>query len=417
MFTNTALHFSIVNDGSPRGFSSMQLSRKLAPWIGAAGLVAGIVAVPMTGAGAASSKSPIVIAFLGIETGPDASPTANDPVTLAADQINAAGGVDGHQIELKFYDANVTPGQAVTATQQAMGTNPTAIIGPFVDAQVQATASLLKQSGIPTLGMTSGPLTDFTNTHLNNFWDINPIDYNTARAAATYVAKTYKPASIGEIYSTDAASTASAGFIEGFLKKDGVKKLTERSEADTVTDATNAVLAVKSSKVVFVNSFPAIDGLFLSQLAQNGYTGPIVAAQADNSIQAFKLAPAADLANTDYTPYCDPDVQTTPQAKSFVSAYDAKFHVDQSAADDPASYDGVYMIAKAIKEAGGNTSHASIVSKINKMSYRGACGPYKADSEHTLMNQVEVVKLGATGPAGKKLLATYTFPEIPANAK
>jgi branched-chain amino acid transport system substrate-binding protein len=395
----------------------MLFPRKLAPWIGAAGLVTGLVAVPLTSAGAASSKSPIVIAFLGIETGPDASPTANDPVTLAADQINAAGGVDGHKIQVQFYDANITPAQAVTATQKALSTNPTAIIGPFVDDQVQAATSLLKQSGVPTLGMTSGPLTDFTNTHLPNFWDINPIDYNTARAAATYALKALKPASVGQIYTTDAASNASATFIQSFLKKGGVKNFTERSEPDTVTDATPAVLAAKSDKVVFVNSFPVTDALLVSQLAQNGFKGPIIGAQADNSIQAFKLAPAADLANMDYTPYCDPDVNTTKQAKSFVSAYETKFKVDQTAADDPASYDGVYMIAKAVKEAGGNTSHSSIVKEIDKMSYQGACGPYKADSEHTLMNQVQVVRFGANGPAGKKLLATYTFPQIPASEK
>ena len=75
------------------------------------------------------------------------------------------------------------------------------------------------------------------------------------------------------------------------------------------------------------------------------------------------------------------------------------------------------MIAKAIKAAGGNTSHAAITAQINKISYQGACGPYKADSEHTLMNQVQVVRLGANGPSGKKLLATYNFGEIPANAK
>ncbi len=393
----------------------MRLSRKFVPWLGAAGLTAGIVGVPLGATAGAATKAPVVIAFLGIETGPNASPTANDPVTLAVDQINASGGMDGHKVQVKFYDANVTPAQAVTATQQALGTNPTAIIGPFVDDQVQATEQLIKQSGVPVFAMTSGPLTDYTNTHLNNFWDVNPIDYNTAQAGAKYVATVIKPKSVGQIYTTDAASEASADFEHNFLKKDGVKNFVQRSEADGVTDATQAVLAVKGTDAVFINSFPVTDGLLVTQLAQNGYTGPIMGAQADNSIQAFKLASAADLKNFDYTPYCDPDVNTTSQAKAFVSAYKAKFNVTQSAADDPASYDAVYMLRKAIQADGGNLSHSAITSQINKIKYTGACGPYKADSEHTLMNQVQVVKLGSDGPAGKKLLATYNFAEIPAN--
>ncbi len=364
-----------------------------------------------------ASKSPITIAYLGILTGPNASPTAENPLKLAADQINARGGADGHPVKLEFYDANITPQQAVTATQKALATNPTAIIGPLVDDQVQATAQLLKQSGVPTLGLTSGPLTDFTNTHLSNFFDINPIDYNTAQAEAKYVYTKYKPKTVGLIYTQDAASTASANFIEEFLKKDGVKNFIVRSEADGVTDATTAVLAMKPADAVFVNSFPVTDGLLVTELAQNGITAPIMGAQGDNAVQAFKLAPASAMANMYYPPYCDPDVNTTTQAKAFTSAYKAAYpSTSQTAVDDPATYDGVYLIAKAIQAAGGNTSHSAIVTQLEKLQYQGACGPYKNDSEHVMINQAQIVKLGSNGPSGKELMATYNFGSIPASA-
>jgi ABC-type branched-subunit amino acid transport system substrate-binding protein len=381
-------------------------------------LVASLIAGGTAGAATSGSKSPITIAYLGILTGPDASPTSEDPLKLAASEINARGGADGHPINLAFYDSNITPQQAVTATQKALSTNPTAIIGPAVDDQVQATAQLLKQSGVPILGLTSGPLTDLTNTHLPNFFDINPIDYNTAQAEAKYIYTKYKPKTVGMIYTQDAASTASATFIESFLKKDGVKNFIIRSEANNVTDATPAVLAMKSADAVFLNSFPVTDGLFVTELAQNGITAPIMGAQADNVIQAFKLAPASAMANMYYPPYCDPDVNTTSQAKAFTSAYKAAYpSTTQSAADDPATYDGVYLIAKAIQAGGGNTSSSSIVTQLKKLSYQGACGPYKNDSENVMINQAQIVKLGSNGPAGKELVATYNFGTIPASAK
>lgn len=397
----------------------MRASRTVVLSVAMAGaLVASMVGGGTAGAATSPSKSPVTIAYLGILTGPNASPTAENPVKLAAQQINAKGGVKGHPVKLEFYDANITPQQAVTATQKALATNPTAIIGPLVDDQVQATAQLLKQSGVPTLGLTSGPLTDFTNTHLDNFFDINPIDYNTAKAAAKYAYTKFKPKTVGLIYTQDAASTASATFIQAFLRKDGVKHFIVRSEADGVTDATTAVLAMKSADVVFVNSFPVTDGLLVTELAQNGITAPIMGAQADNAVQAFKLAPNSAMANMYYTPYCDPDVNTTKQAKGFTSAYKAAYpSTTQTAVDDPATYDGVYLIAKAIQAAGGNTSHSSIVSQLKKLTYQGACGPYKNDSEHVMINQAQVVKLGSNGPSGKQLMATYNFGSIPANAK
>jgi branched-chain amino acid transport system substrate-binding protein len=384
----------------------------------AGALVASLVAGSTAGAATSTSKSPITIAYLGILTGPDASPTSENPLKLAANEINARGGADGHPIKLEFYDSNITPQQAVTATQKALSTNPTAIIGPAVDDQVQATAQLLKQSGVPILGLTSGPLTDLTNTHLPNFFDINPIDYNTAQAEAKYIYTKYKPKTVGMIYTQDAASTASATFIESFLKKDGVKNFIIRSEANNVTDATPAVLAMKSANAVFLNSFPVTDGLFVTELAQNGITAPIMGAQADNVIQAFKLAPASAMANMYYPPYCDPDVNTTKQAKAFTSAYKAAYpSTTQSAADDPATYDGVYLIAKAVQAAGGNTSSQSIVTQLKKLTYQGACGPYKNDSENIMINQAQIVKLGVNGPSGKELMASYNFGTIPANAK
>jgi branched-chain amino acid transport system substrate-binding protein len=384
----------------------------------AGALVLSLVAGGAAGAATSTSKSPITIAYLGILTGPDASPTAEDPLKLAANEINARGGADGHPIKLEFYDSNITPQQAVTATQKALSTNPTAIIGPAVDDQVQATAQLLKQSGVPTLGLTSGPLTDLTNTHLSNFFDINPIDYNTAQAEAKYVYTKFKPKTVGMIYTEDAASTASATFIESFLKKDGVKNFIIRTEPNNVTDATTAVLAMKSADAVFINSFPVTDGLLVTELAQNGITAPIMGAQADNSVQAFKLAPASAMANMYYPPYCDPDVNSTTQAKAFTSAYKAAYpSTTQSAVDDPATYDGVYLVAKAVEAAGGNTSTKSIVSQLKKIQYQGACGPYKNDSENVMINQAQIVKLGSNGPSGKELVATYNFGTIPASAK
>jgi ABC-type branched-subunit amino acid transport system substrate-binding protein len=191
-----------------------------------------------------------------------------------------------------------------------------------------------------------------------------------------------------------------------------------RTEADGVTDATTAVLAMKSADVVFVNSFPVTDGLLVTELAQNGITAPIMGAQADNAVQAFKLAPASAMANMYYAPYCDPDVNTTKQAKSFTAAYKAAYpSTTQTAVDDPATYDGVYLIAKAIQAAGGNTSHSSVVAQLKKLQYQGACGPYKNDAEHVMINQAQVVKLGSAGPSGKQLVATYNFGSIPASAK
>src|SRR5258708_28500385 len=122
--------------------------------VAVAGVASVAVAVPSM---AASSKAPITIAFMSIQSGSYATPGRNNDINLVVKNINAQGGIDGHMVQYVAYDANITPQQAVTATQKALGTSPTAFVGYSVDDQVQATAHLLKQSKIPGVPSAQAP--------------------------------------------------------------------------------------------------------------------------------------------------------------------------------------------------------------------------------------------------------------------
>ena len=130
--------------------------RRLAVFaVGGAAVVASVgTATPSM---AASSKAPITIAWMTTLVRAIRQPGVNNDIKLATDQINSQGGIDGHKVSFVAYDANLTPQQAVTATQKALGSKPTAFIGYSVDDQIQATAQLLKQSGIPVPGRGPGP--------------------------------------------------------------------------------------------------------------------------------------------------------------------------------------------------------------------------------------------------------------------
>src|SRR5487761_2600203 len=100
------------------------MKHRLGAFAAAAAVVGGSLTVASPSF-AASSKAPIVIAYMTIETGPYATAGRNNDINLVVNQLNAKGGVDGHKVEYVGYDANITPQQAVTATQQALGTKPT----------------------------------------------------------------------------------------------------------------------------------------------------------------------------------------------------------------------------------------------------------------------------------------------------
>src|SRR5258708_7591743 len=112
-----------------------------------------VLAVGVSGSASSAAtkaaKDPIKIAYVGIESGPNATSNRHNTLDLAVEQLNAKGGLGGHKLQLDIYDGGQTAELALTAVKKALSTNPSAIIGLPVTAQVQAVAPLVSPTRIP----------------------------------------------------------------------------------------------------------------------------------------------------------------------------------------------------------------------------------------------------------------------------
>ncbi len=257
-----------------------------------AGVASVATAVPTM---AASSKAPITIAYMTTLSGPYAQPSATNDINLVTKKINAQGGIDGHQVKFVAYDANLTPQQAVTATQKALGTKPTAIIGYSVDDQIQATAQLLKQSGLPVLAVAQGPAASSNVVHVPGLYTVVPNLVTSIQASTTYGYAKYHPKSVGIFHTDDTASNADAATAQALLKKQGVKNFTIRSASDQATDTTQQALAMKGDQVVYEYGFPLVEANFNTALSQNAINVPIQGDQSGDFLAAFGLNKPAEL--------------------------------------------------------------------------------------------------------------------------
>ena len=378
----------------------------------AAVAVAGGTLVAGTPSSAAPTKAPIVIAYMTIETGPYASAGRNNDINLAVKQLNAAGGVDGHKVEYVGYDANITPQQAVTATQQALGTKPTAFIGYSVDDQVQATASLLRRSNIPVIAYAQGPAASSNVVHVSNLYTVVPNLVNAIQASTKYAVSKYHPTSVGIFHTDDTASNADAATAQGLLKKLGVRKFVVRNASDTATDVTEQALAMKGVSVVFEYGFPLVEAVFNTALSQNGISAPIMGDQSGNFLAAYGLNKPAQLSNYTFTPYCFAPVLQTKQAKSYVSAYSAAYPGQSVQIATPYTVDAVDLLAAAIRSAHGSLEPSAIDKALGKITFHGICGTYHTDANHDLMHQVTLVSF-ANGINPGTLVAKYIEASVP----
>src|ERR1700741_1150823 len=127
----------------------MSLSRRQLLSTGAAAAIASTVAKP-----AIAAKEPIQVGYLPALTGPSSSTGVgiNRGIQLAVQEINAAGGIDGRQIELITRDTQSDPTKAVNgAAELTRGQKVSAVFGPVNSGESLAVVPLLARTNTPQI--------------------------------------------------------------------------------------------------------------------------------------------------------------------------------------------------------------------------------------------------------------------------
>ena len=124
----------------------MPMTRRQVLASGAAA-IAGSVAKP-----AIAAKEPIPIGYLPALTGPSSSTGVgiNRGIQLAVQELNAAGGIDGRQIELITRDTQSDPTKAVNgAAELTRGQKVSVVFGPVNSGESLAVVPLLARTNTP----------------------------------------------------------------------------------------------------------------------------------------------------------------------------------------------------------------------------------------------------------------------------
>ena len=126
----------------------MSLTRRQA-LASAAAVLATTVARP-----AIAAKEPIMIGYLPALTGPSSSTGIgiNRGVQLAVQEINAAGGIDGRQVELIVRDTQSEPTKAVNGAAELIHSHKVSVmLGPVNSGESLAVVPLLARANTPQL--------------------------------------------------------------------------------------------------------------------------------------------------------------------------------------------------------------------------------------------------------------------------
>lgn len=294
---------------------------------------------------------------------------------LAVDEINAAGGVNGKQLELSAQDSQGDPESAVAAYGKLMDWGMNLFLGGVLSGETASVVAAAKADDMFIMETTGSA--DKCIDGNDKAFRICFYDSYQGTAAADYLKANALADEVGVFYQSD--NDYSAGLYNAFVaecEKTGVTiKETQTFTTATNTDFSTQVNALVNSgvKVVFIPIYAEEASTFLTQ-AKGKFAEDVYFFGADG-LDGILGKVSQDVTIADnvlmMTPFAADSAAANVQA--FVSAYQANYNAtpDQFAAD---AYDAVYVVKAAVEAAGGSTSGAELAAVMTSLTVEGVTG-------------------------------------------
>jgi branched-chain amino acid transport system substrate-binding protein len=335
-----------------------------------------------TVSGQALAADPIKIGVIA-EAQAIAGASIPQAAQLAADEINAAGGVDGRKIEIITYDNHSSSADSVRAFQRAVNEDKVNIvIASYISEVVLALEPWAARLKTPFI--TPGAASNEISKSVHNEYDKNKYTFHgylTSAALALSVCDAAKDLLVDQkhmktavIMSEDAAWTKplDVGYEE-CLPKIGLKVLDHIRFSPDTTDFTpifNKIEGVKPDVIITGISHVGVQPTVQWKNQQVPIPMLGISSQATNSTFGKDTNDASE--GVLYQGVSGPAVPVTPKSLPFTEAFNKKYGNFPSYAGYT-SYDEVYYIADAVKRA-GSTDADKLVDALEKTDWVGTIG-------------------------------------------
>ncbi|MCP3384949.1 MULTISPECIES: ABC transporter substrate-binding protein [unclassified Bradyrhizobium] len=336
----------------------------------------------LAASGPAFAADPIKIGVIA-EAQAIAGASIPQAAQLAADEINAAGGVDGRKIEIIGYDNHSSSADSVRAFQRAVNEDKVnAVIASYISEVVLALepwASRLK-----TPFVTPGAASNEISKSVHADYEKNKYTFHgylTSAALALSVCDGAKDLLVDRLHmktavimSEDAAWTKPLDIgYEECLPKIGLKVLDHIRFSPDTTDFTPIFNKIEGSKPdVIITGISHVGVQPTVQWKNQQVPIPMfgISSQATNETFGKDTNQAAE--GVLYQGVSGPGVAVTPKSVPFAENFKKKFGNYPSYAGYTA-YDEVYYIADAVKRA-GSTDADKLVDALEKTDWEGTIG-------------------------------------------
>ena len=310
--------------------------------------------------GPVSAADELKLGYLTATTGPFVALSRSNQIaaTMAVDEINAKGGVNGKKIKLITFDTAGKPEQAVVGLRKlAEDDQVLAIVGPFSSGEARVAFAAGERTGIVSMPMASSA-PKLAEPFKYGFRNTSDEGYMFSKVMATLKEKKMPMATGAVAYATDDTISKVMGtrVLPAIMKKMGVDMKGDVTFNLASFDLSPQVSQLMQTKtdLVGVGAPPEAAIKLAKEMRRQGHKGRLVAGStiADPDLPK-KMGESGNGTTIPTTFYADLDDRTKAFAEEFRKRAKAEgSDRTEPAQFDAATYDIVLFYAWAMEQAG-----------------------------------------------------------------
>lgn len=366
----------------------------------------GLMFAGCSGSKGATSGGTIKIGVVMPLSGQDATfgQSGQKGLQLLEKQTNAAGGINGKQVQFVFEDDQATAATAVQVGQKLISDGVVAIVGPLTSTSANALAPICQSSKIP---MVTGTATNVKVTEAGDYiFRTCFIDPFQGTVVAKFASTNLKAKTAAVLYNNgdDYSNGLATNFISSFKADGGTIVDTETYNTnDKDFSAQLTKIAAKNPDVLMLPDYYGTVSVIANQARAIGIKATFLGGDGWDSADLFKIG-GKNVDGAYFSNHYTPD-DTATQVQQFVKDFEATYSGTVPDAMAALNYDAGKVLLQSIQKA-GSTDPDAIRKALVAYDGTVVSGHITFDSSRNAIKSAVIIKT----VNGKETFATKINP-------
>lgn len=273
-----------------------------------------------------------------------------DGLTMAIEDINAAGGVLGKKLKLETVDTASDPGKARAAIQRALDDKPPVIFGPIFSGSVNATLAMTAEAQVPQI--IGGEAANITSQGSKYIFRTTFGQNVSMPKIANYLRDNLKAKTLAIVYVNNDFGKGGRNAIVKELASRDIKVVADLSVESGQADFAADVVKLKAANAdaVFVYLNEEESARFLIEARKQGLDKPLIG---ETTLLSQKVVDLAKDAANGVKGHVGLTIDApSPLVQDFARKFAAKYNY-KSDHNGMKGYLGAYLFKTAAEKTGG----------------------------------------------------------------